>query len=256
MTTALIGHTGFVGSNLLRHYPFDDLYNSKNSESMAGHSYDLVVCAGVPAEKWKANQDPKADQVVIDRLKKALATMQTRRLILISTVDVYPIPVNVNEDSAPDWQAASAYGRHRHQLEEFVAAHFNALICRLPGLFGKGLKKNMIYDFLHGHQLDKIHADAQFQFYGLDHLWTDLQVAERAQLSVINMATEPVSVGEVAQSVFNLEFKNHPTGVTPARYAMTSKHAALFGGSAGYLQTKARVLSEMKKFVNAERHPG
>ena len=35
-TRALIGHTGFVGSNLARQGAFDALYNSSNIESIAG----------------------------------------------------------------------------------------------------------------------------------------------------------------------------------------------------------------------------
>ena len=49
MKTALIGSTGFVGGNLQRQAAFDDGYHSRNIESLAGKSYDLIVCAGAPA---------------------------------------------------------------------------------------------------------------------------------------------------------------------------------------------------------------
>ncbi|HWE22378.1 MAG TPA: pyridine nucleotide transhydrogenase, partial [Myxococcales bacterium] len=68
MTSALIGHTGFVGSNLRRALPFDVLVNSQNVEELRGGSFDLVVCAGTRAEKWKANRDPAGDLAGIDRL--------------------------------------------------------------------------------------------------------------------------------------------------------------------------------------------
>ena len=38
MTTALIGYTGFVGSNILKGRPFDDLYNSSNLARLPGSS--------------------------------------------------------------------------------------------------------------------------------------------------------------------------------------------------------------------------
>ena len=256
MKSALIGHTGFVGGNLLRQRAFDDLYNSKNIESIAGRSYDLIICAGAPAEKWKANQNPEADRQVIDRLIAALRQVEVKRFILISTVDVYPQPVDVDEASAVDWSQASAYGRHRRLLEEFAVGRFSALLARLPGLFGKGLKKNIIYDFLHGNQVDKIHADAHFQFYGLDSLWADLQTATGAGLSVLNVATEPVSVAQVAQDAFGRTFENRPAGLAAARYDFHSQHAALFGGRGPYLQSKETVLEKMKKFVESERRGG
>ena len=56
MSSALIGHTGFVGGNLRVARPFDVLVNSANVEELRGKSFDLVVCAGVRAEKWKANR--------------------------------------------------------------------------------------------------------------------------------------------------------------------------------------------------------
>jgi nucleoside-diphosphate-sugar epimerase len=253
MKSALIGHTGFVGGNLLRQHAFDDLYNSKNIESISGRSYDLIVSAGAPAEKWKANQNPEADRAAIQRLMSALENVRARQFMLISTVDVYPTPFNVDEDTPVDWTQASAYGRHRKQLEEFIAAKFPSLIVRLPGLFGVGLKKNIIFDFLKGNQVDKIHADAEFQFYGLDHLWADLEKAQYARLALLNVATEPVSVEEVARVAFGMEFTSRPAGLTPARYAMKSRYEASWGGTNGYLQNKQQVLADLKQFVSNER---
>ena len=208
----MIGYSGFVGGNLLRQRSFDDLYNSKNIESIEGHSYELLVCSGAPAEKWKANQNPGADRATIDRLIKSLRHVKADRMVLISTVDVYPVPRDVDEKSAPDWTQAMPYGLHRRQLEEFLAQHFSTLVLRLPGLFGTGLKKNIVYDFLHGNRVDKVHADAQFQFYGLQTLWADIERAQNAKLSLLNLATEPVSVMQVAREAFGMEFQNRPEG--------------------------------------------
>ncbi|MFQ5504898.1 MAG: pyridine nucleotide transhydrogenase, partial [Planctomycetota bacterium] len=87
---ALIGHTGFVGQNLQRQGSFDGLYNSGNIESIADRSYDLLVCAGAPGVKWKANQEPEVDLASIQRLIRSLERVAARKLVLISTVDVYP----------------------------------------------------------------------------------------------------------------------------------------------------------------------
>ena len=38
------------------------------------------------------------------------------------------------------------YGRNRLELEDLVRKEFDTLVVRLPALFGKGLKKNFIYD--------------------------------------------------------------------------------------------------------------
>lgn len=150
MRTALIGYTGFVGSNLALQYEFTDLYNTKNINEIAGKSYDLCICAGVKAQKWVANQQPEKDladiQALIDQLSKA----EIKQFVLISTIDVYPNPVNVDEDSLIDKTNHHSYGLNRLYLEEWVSKHYqDHLIIRLPGLFGKGIKKNFIHDILY-----------------------------------------------------------------------------------------------------------
>lgn len=247
----MIGHTGFVGSNLAHERKFDAYFNSKNIEMIAGRSFDLVVCSGAPAEKWKANQDPEADLRVIDRLWSSLRQVVIGKLVLISTVDVYARPVDVDEDVDPGHERPTAYGRHRHELERRAADQFDTLIVRLPGLFGEGLKKNVVYDFLHGNALDKIDARGVFQFYWVGNLWRDIEIALEAGLSVVNLATEPTSVGEVAREGFGFEFSNTPA-VTPARYDFRTKHDRVFGGSGGYISTRKQVLSELRAFVASQ----
>ncbi|NNF15498.1 MAG: NAD-dependent epimerase/dehydratase family protein, partial [Gammaproteobacteria bacterium] len=177
MHDALIGYTGFVGGNLVRQREFDDFYNSRNIEAVRGRKFDTVICAGAPAEKWKANQNPESDLTNINYLIENLAQMQARKLILVSTVDVYASPHGVDELTPIETTGLHAYGRHRRMLEEFASANFDALIVRLPGLFGTGLKKNAIYDFMHDNDVAQLDSDGVFQFYCLDNLWSDIQVA-------------------------------------------------------------------------------
>ncbi len=202
MSSALIGYTGFVGSHLARQATFDDFYNSKNIEQIAGKSYDLVVCSGASAVKWLANQQPEEDRRQIQRLISCLQRAQAREVVLISTVDVYPCSIGADEETPVTLEGLCAYGKHRYELEQFVASQFASLVVRLPGLFGKGLKKNILYDFLHGNQTDRIHRASVFQFYDLEWLWPDIRAAQSAGLSLVHFATEPVSVEHVAGEVF------------------------------------------------------
>ena len=65
MSSALVGHTGLVGSNLARQRGFDDLYRSTNIGEIRGRHFELVVNSGVSAVKWRANQEPDADREAI-----------------------------------------------------------------------------------------------------------------------------------------------------------------------------------------------
>jgi hypothetical protein len=248
MASALIGHTGFVGGNLARQREFHEFYNSKNIDDIAGSGFDLVVCSGAPAEKWKANKDPLTDRLGIDRLWAALRQATATKVVLISTVDVYARPVGVDENDDVDRAHATPYGQHRYDLERRVADHFDSLTVRLPGLFGEGLKKNIVYDFLNGNDLDQIDSRGVFQFYGLNHLWRDVETALDAGLRVVNFATAPTTVRRVALHAFGLDFSNEPPRA-PARYDFRTRHDQVFGGSGGYLSTEAQVLDELRAYV-------
>ncbi|MBX9655566.1 pyridine nucleotide transhydrogenase [bacterium] len=253
MKSALVGHTGFVGGHLAAQHSFDEFYNSKNVEEIAGRSFDLIAVSAMPAAMWIANQDPEGDRRVLDRLLNSLRQAKTNRVVLISTVAVYPKPIGIDEDSPIDPSKQTAYGRHRHQLELELAAHFkNVLAVRLPGLFGKGLKKNAVYDLIHHNELEKVNAASVYQFYNLDHLWGDISIATSAGLSVINFSAAPTSIREVAQHAFGIDFHNDP-GTPAANYDMRSKHAELFGGKDGYLYSKEQVLADLKSFVANEK---
>jgi nucleoside-diphosphate-sugar epimerase len=252
MASALIGHTGLVGGTLARRRRFDECYNSATIEQIAGRSFDLVVCAGAPAEKWKANREPAADRRNLDRLWTNLKGARAGKVVLISTIDVYARPVGVAEEDDVDAEAATPYGRHRHELERRVADHFDVLVIRLPGLFGAGLKKNVIYDFLHDNNLDQVDRRSVYQFYPLARLWPDIEAALRGGLRLVNFATEPVSVGEVARDGFGFTF-DHELAGEPARYDFRTRHDRLFGGSGGYLLSRSQVLEELRSFVAADR---
>lgn len=250
MRIALIGHTGFVGSNLLRQTGFTHLFNSKTIASIAGQAFDQVVCCGAPAEKWKANQNPSADWENLQRLMSCLERVTARQVILISTVDVFDAPLGVDEDSPIDPLPVGAYGKHRYLLEKFITDRFDTLVVRLPALFGPGLKKNVIFDFLNNNQVERIHSEARYQFYDLNNIWSDIQRALHARLRLVHFATEPVSVAEVASQGFGRLFDNKTAG-TPAVYDFRTKFDGLYGSDGGYLCRKEAVLHAIREFVSA-----
>jgi nucleoside-diphosphate-sugar epimerase len=150
MRIALIGYTGFVGSNLHRQFVVSKAYNSTNIHTIAGEHFDLCLCAGVRAQRWLANTNPTQDLADIHQLIKHLAQATFDRFILISTVDVYLTTFDVDENTPIDDLTNHAYGHNRRVLERWVEQTYpKHHIVRLPGLFGQGLKKNFIYDLMH-----------------------------------------------------------------------------------------------------------
>lgn len=162
MTTALVGYTGFVGSNIYDSGKIDAAYNSKNIEEAYGTNPDLLIYAGLRAEKYLANSAPEKDMGLIVQAEENILKINPKKLVLISTIDVFKEPRNVDEDSAIDTVDLHAYGYNRYQLELWVREKYpDALIIRLPALFGKNIKKNFIYDYINliPYMLKKVKFD-------------------------------------------------------------------------------------------------
>lgn len=145
---SIVGYTGFVGGNIAAAGDFVGQYNSKNIGEAFGTQPDLLVFAGLPAEKFVANKEPEADLQKVQEAMANIRRIAPKRVVLISTIDVYQKPCGVDELTAP--LAEQPYGKHRLFLEKWVTEEFSEhLVVRLPGLFGRGLKKNFIYDYIH-----------------------------------------------------------------------------------------------------------
>ena len=311
---ALIGHTGFVGSNLMGQHQFGGLFNSTNIADIRGQQFETLVCTAVPATMWLANNNPDADRANILELFDRMRKVQVDRFVLVSTIGVYSDASKPVDENNTDFQTELAYGRHRREFEGLVTEHFPAtLILRLPALFGSNLKKNFLFDILNpvpsflkpevyetvlggvaasqrerinrsfvkddtarmwrferskhgfgatGAELGAIfenayssavqftHADSMFQFYGLRRLWQDIERAIKADIGVLNLATEPLRAGDI---YYALKGREMTAQTAPkAIQDMRSCHSELWSRGDGYLYGADDTLADLQAFVAAE----
>lgn len=249
MKTALIGYTGFVGATLDQALRPQARFRSTDIETIRGRSFDHVVCAGVQAKKWWANLHPADDLAGIRRLLDALAEVEAERFTLISTIDVYPAPRGVDEDSIIERAGHHAYGLHRLEVEDWITARFpRTVVLRLPGLFGPGLKKNVIFDMMHDNDLPKVHPGGVFQYYDTRRLAADIGRAWDLGLGLVNISSEPLATSVLRDRFFPGK-ELGGTGPAPAGYDMLSKHAAAWGGRDGYLYSADQVLADLADWL-------
>ena len=79
-----------------------------------------------------------------------IARIAPRQLVLISSISVYDEPKGADEDTPIHPERLTAYGANRRWLEQWVEEQVPGhLIVRLPALYGRNLKKNFLYDYLH-----------------------------------------------------------------------------------------------------------
>ena len=143
----LVGSTGFVGGNLAAKHTFAAACHSSDIAVQYGTRPELCVYAGVPAAMFLANADPEADLAVMRAARENLRRIAPKELVLISSIAVWPDSRGKYEDDTPLPDGLPAYGKNRLQLENWVREDFpEALIVRLPALYGAGLKKNFLFD--------------------------------------------------------------------------------------------------------------
>lgn len=303
MKTALVGYTGFVGSNLDSNHNFDGRFNSKNIQEAYGSRPDLLVYTAVPAAMFIANANPEEDFNTIKCAIENLKKIDAKRVVLISTVAVYDRTDGVDETHIINEEKIPPYGKNRLFLEKWVLDNCEkSLVVRLPAIYGLNLKKNFIYDFINiiPKMLNKskfeelssvnaivkqnyelysdgfyhcIHDDSKevyeffknnsfnatlftdsrsiYQFYHLERLWNDINIALKNDVRLLNITTEPVSVSEVYSVLCGHSFKNELNKI-PFNYDVRSVYAGLYNGNNGYIVDKKTVLYDLKQYVDME----
>lgn len=136
----------FCGGNLAAKHAFAAVCHSTDIAAQFGAKPDLCVYAGVPAAMFLANADPDADLAVMAAARENLRQIAPKQLVLISSIAVYADSRGKDEQSPMTPDGLPAYGRNRLQLERWAREDYpNALIVRLPALYGIGLKKNFLF---------------------------------------------------------------------------------------------------------------
>jgi hypothetical protein len=82
----------------------------------------------------------------------------------------------------------------------------------LPALFGKGLKKNIIYDLIHNNQIQNIPLNSSFQWYNLDWLKKDIEIIINNKIQICNLFTEPIETKEIIRlfkKIYNIDYEFH-----------------------------------------------
>lgn len=171
----IMGGDGFVGSAYVRFCLEKGIdhcvITRENYSSLKGERCALFINANGNSKKFLANNNPLEDyDASVKSVVASLYDFKFERYVFLSSAEVYPeptIPVAV-ETLKIDPAALSIYGRHKYFAESYVRA-FGCpyLIIRQSGFVGPNLKKNAIFDMLHGDPL-WVSLDSQLQFNSTD----------------------------------------------------------------------------------------
>ena len=84
---AIIGHTGFIGSNMAKMVQADK-FSSSNIHKIKEKEYETIYCCAPGATKWMINKAPEKDFQNIESLSHIIEKTNCKRFVLFSTIDV------------------------------------------------------------------------------------------------------------------------------------------------------------------------
>jgi len=244
---AIIGHTGFVGSNLIKDMKFDYMFNTINIDRITDHEYDLVVCTGIPSLKWMANKNPEEDLSNIINLTNTLKKVKCNRLVLISTIDVFEKTFN-NPDLVKCSKSHHPYGHNRYYVEVKLKITFGdkLTIIRLPTVFGNNLKKNVLFDLLNHKIYNKINLCDKYQWYDVRELSKDITHILGQGVSEINLFSEPILMKEIIDEFFIFNTKDFYFDSDSAKvYNLISRREY-----PKYWESKYVIMKKLQTFIN------
>jgi nucleoside-diphosphate-sugar epimerase len=238
---AIVGASGFVGSVLASLIDANH-FTSANINSLADCALDTVWIAAPSAVKWKANAEPEADFVSVQALHAAVMAAAPRRIVHFSTVDVYgsaQLADGPDESTAPEPDCA--YGANRLWLEKNWVAE-QVQIVRLPGLFGQGLKKNIIFDLINNRNHQGVSLSSCYQWYYMADMLNLIDELNAADSGTYNVSVEPVETLDMVEQIFP-NAKALCLGNSTVRYDMRSRD--------GYRFSKNSIIKQIREYAAA-----
>ena len=251
----LVGSSGLVGTSLQRQIKFDLLFNSKNintfSEIVQNNSELYLSC--LPAAKWQVNQNIWKDIQNIKNIVDVISTKRYSTIYLFSTIDVYcESPAESDENYIPSFSKLS-YGANRYFFELLISSvveKSKLKIIRLPALYNKYLKKNIIFDLLNNNNVHMINTNSSYQWLDLDttlNVMNDL-ILNNPNDSIFNLFPPPIETAFIIKYFpkYNIDLNKDNANNNPKNhYNFKTKYF-----SSGYILELEQCKLQLGNFLN------
>jgi nucleoside-diphosphate-sugar epimerase len=238
----IIGASGFIGANLSEMFPDARPITRVDLQNGIDTFFECVYVAAPSATKWQIDQEPQVDLENIESLVERICLLNTHKVVYFSTIDVFERPGNSSENSQR--KHSLDYGGNRSRMEDLLFNQLdNVLIRRLSGLYGRYLKKNLLFDLKNGRldQLGSYHPDSQYQYLDVKEALRIATSIDFAELNLLNIVAEPISVTEICGKSITWLSRANSRHI----YNVTTEHR-----DSGYFFDKNYVLKSIFNFLN------
>jgi nucleoside-diphosphate-sugar epimerase len=240
----IVGSSGFIGSNLLQNFPNAFEISREILERGCDAEFEMLLIAAPNADKWKINQNPLDDRTEIDRFAERLNLLKSHHCILFSTVDVYPMEEIVDEQSKTI--TGLNYGSNRAHFESLLSGIFaNLQIRRIGGLFGQGMKKNVIFDALH-NSFDQLRNYSPFSTHQYLSVSKSIQIAldqKFQNTTIVNVVGPPIKLEDLLPQCRPYFNADRPK----ISYDIRTQH----NNNENYFSRSEDVIADVQKFLRA-----
>jgi hypothetical protein len=243
---ALIGYTGFIGSSIARQIEFTYYYNTTNIRDINKYMYDIVIAAAPSGNKRKANANPEQDMAMCMKFIDDVSMVRCNKFVLISTVDVFEKTFN-NPKLEYCTLAHHGYGWNRRYVERNLEKIFGdkLYIIRLPNLFGKGLKKNVLFDLINNKLYSRLNLADVRQWYNVDSIGKDILKVIKRGYKKVNLVSAPIRIEVIVKRWFKFD---------PLIMYSNFNNRCLYDTTTGvknikYWTSKIRTLLDIRKFI-------
>jgi dTDP-4-dehydrorhamnose reductase len=159
MRIGIIGANGFVGTELFKSLTRKGNYSlvpiTRETElSGLRNSLDLVVHAGNPAKRFRANDQPEIDYIdTVIKTRNLLNIFHKQKFILISTISCRT-------------QILTPYGKNRRLCEESALSR-NGSVLRLGPMFGGIRKQDTLSDIVN-NKVVYVAGDSKYAYVNIE----------------------------------------------------------------------------------------
>jgi nucleoside-diphosphate-sugar epimerase len=215
---AVIGSKGFIGSNVVgalktKNISVFEIQRKMPLDDMVNRSFGTVFfCAG-NSKTFISKSDPlRCLRENIFDLYDYLTRLDFSKFVYISSVIVYPQTGCLRTEDLPiDISDLSIYGAHKYLAERYVREFAKSwLIVRPTGFFGKGLKKNLLFDLRNDNPHIYVNRSSWIDYMPVDWFCDNLYIlSEKAEGEIINVGSGHALSVEMLLSLKNLEYRLH-----------------------------------------------
>ena len=106
--------------------------------------------------------------------------------------------------------------------------------------------------------LNFTNPDSIFQFYNLNRLWADIEIAFTSGLRLLHISPAPLKAEKIYCSVKNTNMPQPSGSINAKKYEqdMQTLHSHLWGSYNSYITQEQEIINEIKGFCKSYRSDG